>query len=154
MSSFNDSKNKLIIRQAVKTDISDIVKIEGSSFVKPYSRSIFERMLHYYPNCFLVAEFDNVILGYVIGIIEGKNVGHLISIAVCPSRRGEGIGEKLTSEAIRKLTELGALKIRLECRESNLPAQKMYEKMGFEFVDTIFRYYGDENARIYLKSIK
>ena len=154
MSSSNDSENKFVIRHAIKTDISDIVKIEGASFVKPYSRRIFERMLQYYPSCFLVAELGNVIVGYIIGIIESKNVGHLISIAVCPSRRREGIGEKLTSEAIHKLSDLGAINVRLECRESNLSAQNMYEKMGFEFVDTIFQYYGNENARIYVKSIK
>ena len=154
MKSSNDSENKFVIRHAIKTDISDIVKIEDASFMKPYSRRIFERMFDSYPNCFLVAELDNVIVGYIIGRIESKNVGHLISIAVCPSKRREGIGEKLTLEAIHKLTELGAINVRLECRESNLPAQKMYEKMGFKFVDTLFQYYGNENARIYVMSIK
>jgi ribosomal-protein-alanine N-acetyltransferase len=138
----------------VKGDILAILKIENASFERPYSRSIFEKLLHNYPYCFLVVEFDNVIIGYTIGIIESDNVGHLISIAVCPSRRREGVGETLTLEVIRILSELGTHKLRLECRESNLPAQKMYEKMGFEFIGTIFQYYGDENARIYIKILK
>ena len=153
MSYSNNKSKKYIIRPAVKADILAILKVENTSFERPYSRSIFEKLLHYYPDCFLVAEFDNVISGYVFGIIESESVGHLISIAVCPSRRRDGIGKTLTSEVVRKLSELGAFKIRLECRESNLPAQKMYETMGFEFVDTIFQYYGDENARIYVKTL-
>ena len=150
----SDSNKKYMVRPAVKGDILAILKIENSSFERPYSRSIFEKLLHHYPYCFLVVEFDNVIIGYTIGVIESDNLGHLISIAVCPSRRREGVGETLTLEAMRILSELGAHKIRLECRESNLPAQKMYEKMGFEFVETIFHYYGDENARIYIKILK
>jgi len=150
----SDNNKEYNIRPAVKADILAILEIENASFQKPYSRRIFENLLHHCPYCFLVVEFDNVILGYTIGIIESDNVGHLISIAVCPSRRREGVGETLTLEAIRILSNLGAHKLRLECRESNLPAQKMYEKMGFEFVGTIFQYYGDENARIYIKILK
>ncbi len=149
-----DSNKEYIVRPAVKGDILAILKIENASFDRPYSRSIFEKLLHHYPHCFLVVEFDNVILGYTIGIIESDSVGHLISIAVCPSRRRKGVGETLVLEAIRILSELGAHKLRLECRESNLPAQKMYEKMGFEFIGTIFQYYGNENARIYIKILK
>ena len=150
----SDSNKEYIVRPAVKGDILAILKIENASFERPYSRSIFEKLLHHYPYCFLVVEFDNVIIGYTIGILESGNVGHLISIAVCPSRRREGVGETLTLEAIRILSELGAHKLRLECRESNLPAQKMYEKMGFEFIGTIFQYYGNEDARIYIKILK
>ena len=153
MSPTGNKTKKYIIRSAVKTDIFAIVKIENASFEKPYSRNIFEKLLHHYPNCFLVVEFENVIVGYTIGIIESENTGHLISVAVSPSRRRKGVGETLTLEAIRILSELGANKIRLECRESNLHAQKMYEKMGFELIGTIFQYYGNENARIYVKTL-
>ena len=36
--------------------------------------------------------------------------------------------------------------ITLEVRESNLPAIKLYEKFGFEIVNTRKKYYGEENA--------
>ena len=55
-------------------------------------------------------------------------------IAVHPDARGMGVGTKLIETVKNEAKELGCSKITLEVREDN-PAQKLYEREGFEFGD-------------------
>ena len=53
-------------------------------------------------------------------------------IAVHPDARGMGVGTKLIESVKDEAEELGCSKITLEVRVDN-PAQKLYEREGFEF---------------------
>ena len=53
-------------------------------------------------------------------------------VAVHPDARGMGIGTKLLDHVKEQAEEMGCSKITLEVREDN-PAQKLYEREGFEF---------------------
>lgn len=58
--------------------------------------------------------------------------GNVYSLAVLPSFRGKGIGKKLLEESIRRLLEEGpCTSLWLNVRISNLPAIRLYEKLGF-----------------------
>jgi ribosomal-protein-alanine N-acetyltransferase len=64
----------------------------------------------------------------------------ILSLAVDPEWQGRGIGEQLLEAARQRLRELGRLRVQLEVRPENLPARRLYEKLGFsvvgEFADT------------------
>lgn len=68
---------------------------------------------------------------------------HINTIAVHPHWRRQGIGEHLLRAILERARAIKAVSATLEVRVSNLPAQKMYAKFGFEEVGRRKRYYRD-----------
>jgi ribosomal protein S18 acetylase RimI-like enzyme len=52
-------------------------------------------------------------------------------LAVIPAYRGQGVGRRLLERVEVKGRELGCCKLTLEVRSDNKPAQRLYEKVGF-----------------------
>ena len=74
---------------------------------------------------------------------------HVSTIAVHPDWRGQGLGELLLVSLMEKGMQLGALRATLEVRISNLAAQSLYHKCGFDIVSLRRKYYADnEDAYI------
>lgn len=84
------------------------------------------------------------VVGYG-GIWLTVDEGHITTIASAPEMRGYGIGELLLNGLIDLGQELGARFITLEVRVSNVVAQNLYLKYGFEARGTRKRYYTDNN---------
>jgi len=146
---------KVKIRRAIYSDLKQIYNIEKTSFKYPYPYRLFLFYLNLFPDLFLVMELESKIIGYCISIIEKKHIGHIISIAILPEYRRKGSGKLLLNEAISKLMEKNVKIIKLEVSESNIPAIKMYEKLGFIKVDKIEHYYPDgSSCWIMIKEIK
>ena len=57
-------------------------------------------------------------------------------VVVDESARGRGVGEALTVAAQRLATQAGADSIRLTSRSHRAAAHRLYERLGFEPVDT------------------
>jgi ribosomal-protein-alanine N-acetyltransferase len=82
------------------------------------------------------------VVGYC-GFWIAAQEAHISTIAVEPRYRGQGVGQLLLATAIEKALELDATLISLEVRVSNLVAQNLYQKYGFEVVGRRPRYYSD-----------
>lgn len=77
--------------------------------------------------------------GDVIGWCDITSLGRPIfmhagslGISVLPEYRGQGIGLKLMEAALKAAKEKGLTRIELSVFTDNLPAIKLYEKMGFK----------------------
>ena len=57
-----------------------------------------------------------------------------LAIAVVPSKRGHGIGEKLLTSLMDRAREAGYESLSLSVEPEN-PSRKLYERHGFEVVD-------------------
>ncbi len=68
---------------------------------------------------------------------------HVATVASHPDYRGCGLGEWLMVALLDKAQERGARVATLEVRASNLPAQKLYDKLGFDVVGMRRKYYRD-----------
>jgi [ribosomal protein S18]-alanine N-acetyltransferase len=68
---------------------------------------------------------------------------HITEIAARANYRGKGIGHLLLIKMVGIGQELRALYATLEVRASNVSAQKLYEKFGFEHVGVRKAYYTD-----------
>jgi [ribosomal protein S18]-alanine N-acetyltransferase len=71
----------------------------------------------------------------------------LYSLAVDPSARGQGLGEKLLLAAIAKARG-HAHSLRLEVRIDNLTALSLYQKHGFVVIAQLAHYYQDGSAAL------
>jgi ribosomal-protein-alanine N-acetyltransferase len=141
-----------MIRRFKFSDLDDILDIERHAFPKsPYNWATFVNLQWLYPETFLVyveegsPARESTLLGYIIFSRDG----HLISLAVHPEHRREGIGKEL----IERVTAFPHVKkVWAEVRKSNRGAQTFYHRLGFQFVSVVPNYYGDEDALIVEKN--
>jgi len=121
-------------------DIPIVFEIEKLSFVAPKAESVFSEDQHKY----LAAWDKDKIVGY-IGIEKIAGETHIINMAVHPDCRREGTGKKLI-EAILNDKDVFFLEVRV----SNVAAQNLYKKFGFEIVGTRKKYYQDNGEDAYI----
>ena len=57
---------------------------------------------------------------------------HIVSLWVRPEARGHGVSRPLFAALARLALDLGRPDLRLDVDESNLAAQRLYERLGFE----------------------
>lgn len=86
----------------------------------------------------LVAETDDVVIGYVYAGIEGYDymslrgpAGILYDIVVDPASRGHGVGRMLLDAALAELSGRGAPRVLLSTAEGNESAQRLFARAGF-----------------------
>ena len=75
------------------------------------------------------------IQGLRLNIIEGaiQNVG------VVPQFRGLGLGSELIQRALQGFREIGCMKVNLEVTIHNTGAIRLYESIGFRYIETVFK---------------
>ncbi len=156
----------VIIREARHEDLFRVVEINRICLPENYPYYFFQQLLERFPKCFIVAEINGEVIGYVMNRIERGlssfnpspfhlvKKGHVVSIAVMPEYRRRGIGKMLLERGIEAMKEYGAEEVILEVRVSNEPAMRLYTKMGFTIVKTIKGYYHDgEDAYLMSKRL-
>ncbi len=65
--------------------------------------------------------------------LENDQVATLHLLAVCPEYRGRALGNTILELAGELAKQNGKKAMRLDVLESNLPAQRMYEKAGYVY---------------------
>ncbi|HAP00279.1 MAG TPA: hypothetical protein DCQ83_09575 [Fibrobacteres bacterium] len=87
---------------------------------------------------FIVARINGVLAASVAYCPAGRSVdpiptewASVLLLAVSPEFRGQSLGEQLTRECIRRALADGAETIGLFTSELMVPAQRIYEKLGF-----------------------
>lgn len=79
----------------------------------------------------------------LVGLWLMMGEAHIVTIAVHPEYRRQGIGEVLLVAAIEAAMEAAQDEVTLEYRISSAPARALYEKYGFRQVGVRARYYSD-----------
>ena len=124
-------------------DIEAVMRIEHATFPTPWSRSAFynEIVINHFAT-YLLLEVGEEIAGYC-GVWVIIDEAHITNIALHPNYRGMKLGEALLKKAIHFVKSRGAVKMTLEVRVSNLVAQNLYRKFGFEEGGIRKNYYTD-----------
>lgn len=78
---------------------------------------------------------------------------HVATIATHPGVRGRGIGKRILLNLLREAQRRHAVTVTLEVRVSNIVAQNMYRKYGFEEVGRRKAYYHDNREDALLMTI-
>jgi ribosomal-protein-alanine N-acetyltransferase len=144
---------KLFIRKMTLDDVPAVVDLDQKSFSLPWPERSFRFELTDNPasRCW-VAEVEEKIVGMiVVWLIVDE--AHVATIATHPDFRRQGIAKRLLSHALGKLIEQGARSSFLEVRESNLAAQELYRKFGYEETGRRQRYYKDNDEDAILMNL-
>ncbi len=96
----------------------------------------------------LIARLNGEIVGFIIFRIESDEdtYGHIITINVSPNHRRRGIGQKLMKEMELILKQKGIVDCRLEVREGNEAALRLYRQLGYQEAGRLEGYYGKSHG--------
>ena len=104
-------------------------KIGGRSWQERKGGSTVEACRRHL-DCVLIAEKAGEVVGYATHNRDAA-VGSVGNNAVRPDQQGQGIGTALISAVIRRLRENGCPLLKVGTMEHDLPARRVYEKLGF-----------------------
>ena len=150
------SQPRLTIRPMQESDLAQVLTIEEAAFPgDPWPRSVFHRQLGNTMAHFIVlAQIDSParaamsdspgkVLAYA-GAWIIVDEAHLMNIAVAPSLQGQGLGELLLLDLLERVRGKGAVTWTLEVRPSNIRAQRLYKRLGFDVAGRRKHYYVDD----------
>ncbi len=127
-------------------DIDAVLAIEEASFTSPWTREMY------------LAEFENpgISFFYVARTPTGEIIGfcsfwrvvdelHINNLAVAPEYRRAHVATALLGRVLEDGAKRGSKRATLEVRQSNGPAQRLYEKFGFTIAGVRRGYYSHPN---------
>ena len=149
----------LRIRPMTADDLDSVLQLEEQSFSTPWSRELYahelndNRLSRYREvvpglSTVITSELPQVIAqgGWMLFGDEA----HILTIAVRPEYRGQGIGRWLLLHLLAEARAEGCANIALEVRPSNEAALGLYEKLGFALIGRRKRYYPDKEDALVL----
>jgi len=77
--------------------------------------------------------------GTVQGLCDGSGLGAIQNLGVIPGHRGRGLGTVLMDRALRGFRQVGLTRAFLEVTADNWAAIRLYERLGFAVVKTVFK---------------
>ena len=144
------------IETATITLLNKFYEIEEQCFdQEAFTKRQISYLLTDYNTIALMAKTESDIAGFIIAQVEveeNTEFGHIITINVAPKHRRQGTATKLLHKIENLLKQKGITQCRLEVREDNKHAIKLYQKLGYQTVGILENYYGKKHG-LYLKKI-
>ena len=136
-------------------NLDAIYCLEQNSYNLPWTKGILRDCINNHYD-FIIAKYNNVIIGYIIARISSHET-HILNLTVSKDYRSHGIASELLEMIFAKCFILNSLDIYLETRVDNKPAINLYEKHGFKRISIRKNYYktsiGREDAIVFKKTI-
>ncbi|KAK4216387.1 acyl-CoA N-acyltransferase [Rhypophila decipiens] len=132
------------IRALISKDLSE-----------PYSIYVYRYFLYQWGHlCFMALHpEDSSLVGVIICKLEPHAShspptlrGYIAMLAVSAAYRGHGVATALVKKAIDAMAQRNADEIVLETEETNVPAMRLYERLGFLRSKKLHRYYLNGNS--------
>lgn len=136
-----------MIRQAISKDVNELFRLEMSVF-EADDFALTKRSFYYHikRNLLLVAKKDDEILGYIL-VFSHLKIPRIYSLAVSKKARNLGIATLLLDNILSKFPTL-----RLEVKQNNQNAIKLYQKFGFKIIKKLPKYYKNEDGILMIKT--
>ena len=133
------------INKASAAEIAEHLRRCDANFVPPLSERV--EIAEYAKKIVTSAtRFEGWAEDVLVGLVavycndEIKRIAYVTSVSLLEEWRGKGIGACLMNNCLRHATVSGMQRIRLEVDSVNLPAIKLYKKLGFAVLE--------QNARV------
>lgn len=143
----------IVVRKMNDNDLAKVSVIEKECFIAPWKDSDLEYELHTNPVSQLyVLENDGEVVGFIDYMVTFTSAT-ISQIAVTSKCRKLGFGSTLLQKMFEELpsqSEDIVEFVTLEVRKSNIAAQKLYLKHGFEVITTKPHYYSNGEDAIYM----
>jgi ribosomal-protein-alanine N-acetyltransferase len=132
----------IAIRPALAPDLKAMGTIHAACFAKGWSANEIAQFLGM-PGCLSLIVSTTpgqTVQGFLI-VRSAGDEAEILTLAVDPSHRRNGLGRALLAAAIASLREAGAKRLFLEVDEAHAPARGLYQSLGAVAVGRRPRYY-------------
>ena len=141
----------VIERTSSDEDLDAVAALEAASFINPWTRDMLARELsqNELARVYVVRMGHEPVVAFCACWIIVDEL-HINTIAVRDDLRRRGLATALMQHVLLEAERQGAARATLEVRRSNLPAQRLYEALGFQLAGVRPGYYThpDEDALI------
>jgi ribosomal protein S18 acetylase RimI-like enzyme len=133
------------IRDADDEDLDGLDALEAHAFASDrIARRSFRRLIEGDSAALRVAVRRREFQGYYVVLFrKGSSLARLYSIAVDSRHRGSGLGARLLTDAEAVARARGKTALRLEVRQDNASAIRLYERRGYARFGRYAGYYAD-----------
>jgi [ribosomal protein S18]-alanine N-acetyltransferase len=128
------------VEPATRADASRLAELHGASFHRGWGEGEFESMLGESNTLMHRLRLRRKTIGFAVSRI-GADEAEILSIAVDPRYRGQGLSRNLLLTHLGHLAGRGVRTIFLEVEENNRPALSLYKRAGFAVIGRRERYY-------------
>ncbi|MGE5187576.1 MAG: GNAT family N-acetyltransferase [Betaproteobacteria bacterium] len=134
--------------------LDQLYAIEEQCFnEEAFSRRQIAYLLTDYNTIALVAKNNFDIAGFIIAQIDVEDnieYGHIVTLNIPHSYRRKHVATQLLQEIQTIMRQRGITEIRLEVREDNHAAIKLYQTLNYQTQGKLEKYYGKKHG-LYLK---
>jgi [ribosomal protein S18]-alanine N-acetyltransferase len=123
---------EVVLTPMRRRHLRGVLRIEAQVYPRPWSLGLFMGELALRASrVYLVARSGATVIGYGGLMLVGSD-GHVTTMAVDPAWHRLGVGTRLLLGLARAAQDYEVDQLTLEVRESNLGAQALYQRFGFE----------------------
>lgn len=131
---------EFVISEMHPEDVGEAAAIERMIFSIPWSENGFLFSLQSQDTLYLTVKTKEKLIAYC-GLLQSFDEADITNVAVHPDYRGQGIGNAMLAELMKKGRGRGISRYTLEVRAGNAPAIHLYEKLGFKSVGVRKNFY-------------
>lgn len=127
--------------EAALADMDRLAAIHAEAFASPWSAAELEALVAQ-PGVLVAAEDDGFIMLRVV-----LDEAEILTLAVRPTARRQGLGGRLTGQGALEAARAGARRLFLEVAENNDAALALYARAGFVSTGRRKGYYPSSDGR-------
>jgi ribosomal-protein-alanine N-acetyltransferase len=139
--------SEICFRDYRATDLEAIFRLDEVCFTKEFrfDQSSMSAFAADRDAITLIAEDRGEVIGFVIAHVKHVDTerrAYIVTLDVAPEWRRKGLAGELMSEVEARASAQGARRIQLHVFAGNNPAIRFYERLGYERVRIVRKYYG------------
>ena len=138
------------IREATSRDIAAMADLHARAFAFAWDDTSLRALLNG-PGVFALLSQDDEPCGFILIRVVADET-EILTLAVGPDRRRQGLASLLLEHAAARAATDGAARMFLEVASANLPARNLYKKYGFREAGTRKAYYEDGDDALVLSA--
>jgi ribosomal-protein-alanine N-acetyltransferase len=134
------------IRPLTISQLDECWRLDQRCFVdgEAYSRDTFEYLLTSPESvAYRAVTPDGLMVGFIVGLVEPQNTGHVTTLGVAPEHRRRGIAAQMLIKVEENFRRRRVRTIRLEVRSVNSGAQNLYRNLGYTVTQRLPHYYSN-----------
>jgi [ribosomal protein S18]-alanine N-acetyltransferase len=145
------------LRPLTISQLDECWRLDQRCFIdgEAYSRETFDYLLTAAESVsYRAVTAGGVMVGFVIGLVEPDHTGHVTTVGVAPEHRRRNLAKRLMRQVEDGFRKRHVRLVRLEVRALNIPAQKLYESLGYSITQRLPKYYSNGgDGLLMLKSL-